>query len=41
MSNKIFVFSDAIYTYAKSQSTLEQEYGKENPVAIEQELNDV
>lgn len=41
MSNKIFVFSDGIYTYAKSQSTLEQEYGKENPVAIEQELNDV
>lgn len=41
MSNTIYVFSDGIYTYAKSQKALEQEYGKENSVAIEQELNGV
>lgn len=35
----IYIFSDGIQTYAKSQKTLEQEHGKENPVEKEQKAN--
>lgn len=41
MNSKIYVFSDGIKTYAKSQKALEQEHGTENPVVAEQETNDV
>lgn len=41
MSNKIYVFSDGIRTYTKSQKALEQEHGTENPVEAEQKANDV